>query len=455
MLLLLSDFVSIPGFNNRGRSFLEINFIMISFFSTASALLFFTVSSQFERLLCYITAAIIAFILLLLLSFQRADFGLVGFLTGLWAFLTVIFTSFSDYLVEKGKVHEEIRLTGRVETRRTLTEWLVIFVRNTLKGVLLLYVSLIALNVVLHSFDSIRVKPWGQQVWVEDDEFTLHVACYGDVNNITSEPIVLLEAGHGSSEEFSEWVEELHHLNKIESYCIYDRPGFGFSDSSPSPVSLSIISDLLSQALHTLEIHGPFLLVGHDIGGLYSTVFASRHLSQVESILYVDAWHEDLLLRNPSSNAKKDEPLPSEISSMSSRTGFKLWINGLFSPLGLPLQASWILKHRGSKDRIYGRDMKHQGKYLRARLQEQIGASILSYNEAIAAKQALIDVPISVVSSDSMIKRSSNWGNWQRLLTKISSNTNEWKIADAGHEVWKTPKGRKQLQDVLLRLLEK
>lgn len=99
--------------------------------------------------------------------------------------------------------------------------------------------------------------------------------------------------------------------------------------------------------------------------------------------------------------------------------------------------------------------MRHQGKYLRARLQEQIGASILSYNEAVSAKQALVDIPISVVSSDNMIKRSLNWGNWQRLLTKISSTTYEWKIADGGHEMWKTPKGKEQLQDVLLRLLER
>ncbi|CEP20336.1 unnamed protein product [Cyberlindnera jadinii] len=458
ILLLLSDFVSIPGFNNRGRSFLEINFILISFFSTCSTLLFFTVPSELERVLGYVTSAFLALILVVLLVVERGEMGLIGFFTGLWALITVGSTSLCEYLVELGKAEEEIRLTGRVEIRRTLGEWLVVFVRNTLKTIFLVYVTLISLNVLLHSFDVLRVKPWGERVWVEDDQFTLHVACYGDVTNTTSaasQPIVLLESGHDSVEEFSEWVEELHQLNKVERYCIYDRPGYGFSDSSPSPVSLSIISDLLAQALAKLKIHGPFVLVGHDIGGLYSQVFASRNIAQVDSILFVDAWHEDLLLRNPSSHAKKDEPLPKEISPMGPFSGFKLWVKGIFSPLGFSLQGSWIIKHRGSKDRIYGRNMRHQGKYLRARLQEQIGASILSYNEAVSAKQALVDIPISVVSSDNMIKRSLNWGNWQRLLTKISSTTYEWKIADGGHEMWKTPKGKEQLQDVLLRLLER
>ncbi|CDR43905.1 CYFA0S13e00518g1_1 [Cyberlindnera fabianii] len=457
VLLLISDFVSIPGFNNRGRSFLEINFVLISLFSTASSLILFQVPSALERQLGYINAGLVAFILILLVAFDRSSMTGVGLGSALWCLLTILFTSVSEYFVEQGKEHEEIRLTGRIETRRTLTEWFVVLLRNTMKSILIAFTALVTLNVLLHTFDVIRVKPWGEQVWVEDDSFTLHVACYGDVHNSTAsdQPIILLQGGHGSSEEFSEWVEELHHLNQIERYCIYDRPGYGFSDSSPSPISLSIVSDLLTEALHKLKVDGPFLVAGHDIGGLYSMVFASRNQARVESLLLVDSWHEDLLLRNPVSRAKKDEPLPVEISHMGPSAGFSLWIRGIFSPLGLALQGSWIFKHHGSRDRIYGRDMRHQGRYLRARLQEQVGAGILSYNEAINAKPQLTDIPISVVSSDGMIKKSLNWGNWQRQLTKISSVTYEWKIADGGHEVWKTPKGREQLQDVLLRLVEK
>ncbi|CCH41792.1 putative membrane protein [Wickerhamomyces ciferrii] len=456
ILLLLSDFVSIPGLNNKGRSFLEINFVLVSLYSTLTTLAFFKIPSKLERLLGYITAGVIGFVIILLLLFQREQMGKVGTLSALWAFLTIIFTSISEYLVEQGKIHEEIRLTGRVETRRTLTEWVVIFIRNVFKTVLLIYVSFISLNVILHVFDTLRVKPWGELVPVEEDSFRLHLSCFGDVstNESSSQPILLLESGHNSNEEFSEWVEELYHLNKIDRYCIYDRPGFGFSDSSPSPVSISIVSELLSEALRKQKINGPFLLVGFDIGGLYSTVFASHNTAQIESILLVDSWHEDLLLKDPNSKTKKREPLPKGVSSMGPGAGLKLWLRGFFSPLGLSAQASWLFKHHGSRDRIYGRDLHVQGQYLRARLQEQISASVLSYNEVISSKSSLVDIPISVVSSDYVIKKSLNWGNWQRQLTKISSNTKEWKIADGDHEIWKSPKGRSDLQDVLLRLLE-
>lgn len=457
ILLLLSDFVSIPGFNNRGRSFIEINFIIISLFATLSSLLFFQVPSQLERKLGYFISGVLLLILSLLLLFQRTSTGLVGTIACSWAILTNIFTSISEYLVEKGKIHEEIRLTGRAETRRTLTEWFIVMTRNFFKSFLLTYTSLIFLSVSLSTFDALRVKPWGELVLVEDGAFGLHIACFGDVYNSTdsSQPIVLLESGHGSSEEFSEWVEELHHLNEVERYCVYDRPGYGFSDSSPSPVSLSIVSELLTDSLRALNISGPFVLVSHDIGGLYSRVFASRNIEQIESMLFVDVWQEDLLLRNPNTNSRKDDPLPEEISKMTTKQGFKLWLSGFFSPLGLQLQKSWILNHGGSKQRVYGKFMKYQGKYIRARLQEQISASLLSYNEAINSRKSLVNIPISVVSSDYMIKQSLTWGNWQRELTKLSSFTKEWKIVNGGHEVWKNPKGKEQLQEVLLRLLEK
>lgn len=458
MLLLLSDFVSIPGMNNPGRSFLELNWLFIALFSSISRLLFFDVPSEIERMLSLVTSGIIGFDLLLLVLAHRRTTGAVGFLCCFWCLLSVLLTSLTEYLVEEGKINEEIRLTGRIDTRRTLKEWVVVLFRNCFKMVLLVYTVLISLNLLLFTIDTIRVKPWGELVKVEDNSFGLHLFCEGDVsmNSTSSQPILLLESGHDSNEEFSSWVQELYHLNKIDRYCIYDRPGYGFSDSSPSPVSISITADLLLEALNSKEINGPFQLISFDIGGLYSQVFATKALERVHSMLFVDSWHEDLLLRNPLTYSKKpNEKIPVEIARMRSIDGLRLWIRGFFSStLGLGLQKSWLFKHRGSESRIFGDYMKYQGKNIRSRLQEQISASILSYHEVSSSKNLLSKVPVSIASSDFMIKKSLNWGNWQRQLTKLSTNTLEWKIIDGGHKLWENPKGKLQLQDMILRLLD-
>lgn len=52
-----------------------------------------------------------------------------------------------------------------------------------------------------------------------------------------------------------------------------------------------------------------------------------------------------------------------------------------------------------------------------------------------------------------MVKKSALWGDWQRDLTKISHKTQEWKIVEGGHEIYKYGLGKQQTQEVLLRLI--
>ncbi|CDK26039.1 unnamed protein product [Kuraishia capsulata CBS 1993] len=463
ILLLVSDFVSIPGFNNRGRSFFELDLIFLSLIANFTALTFFTVPSPFERTVGYVTSGFIAFVLFLILvvPYLRHQHGMVGFLTVLWVSATMAFGCLADYFVELAKTSEEIRLTGRPETRRTLFEYTAISVRFVLRVVVLILAFFLWLNVLFSAFDS-RIKPWGKTVSVANDSLDLHLYCVGDVyGNSTNEekrsqPTVLLESGQYTSvEEFSKWVEELYHLNKIQKYCLYDHPGMGFSDSAPSPISIGIITDMLHEALTKEKIYGPFTLVGFDMGGLYSRVFASRHMDQVDSVLLVDSWPADLLKGNPLGNTakgeRKDENFKKTlgIRPMSSRTGLALWLEGVVAPFSLRNFKRMLLHRDGSNSRIWGDSMRYQSKFIRAKLQEQITSNILSYNEVVNADEQLHKVPLSVVTSNTMIKNSPNWGRWQRELTKLGTGAVEWLIADGDHKIWENPKGVKDLQDIL------
>ena len=105
-----------------------------------------------------------------------------------------------------------------------------------------------------------------------------------------------------------------------------------------------------------------------------------------------------------------------------------------------------------SKSRIFGRDMVYLSKYIRARCQEQLVSGILSYNEIMDAD--INDLNVGVISSDFMIKKLLNWGKWQNEISKLSRKTSEWIIAEnSDHFIWNSPKGRKELQQLLLRLI--
>ncbi|KAK7676184.1 hypothetical protein QCA50_020858 [Cerrena zonata] len=116
-------------------------------------------------------------------------------------------------------------------------------------------------------------------------------------------------------------------------------------------------------------------------------MFVLRNPGKIHLMLLVDSWHEDLLKHNPfgGSNRKNENKrtFKNVLEFLDTKTGIALWFKG--------------------------------SKYLRARLQEQVTASILSYNEIIGSD--IHNIPVSVISSDFMIKNSLNWGKWQRDLT--------------------------------------
>ncbi|CAN3372062.1 hypothetical protein DIURU_001399 [Diutina rugosa] len=469
LLAWLSDFINIPGFFSRGRSFYEDVVLLMAALTNVVTLWKIDVPSKYERVIDFFQAGflLIDLITILTVPVLRDALGFFGTFATLWLMLMVLHDALVNYKVEGAKEYQEIRLTGRIEPRKSVTELFVTFIKSVVKSVMLVLVILLSWRLSLYAFDT-HEAPWGELVPVQEGQFRVHLSCYGDVHKSSltkpgkpdkRQPIVLVEGGQlTSSEEFQEWIEELYNLGSIERYCIWDRPGYAFSDSSPSPSSIGIVTEYLAQALAEQGIEGPFSLVGFDIGGLYSRMFASKKPEKIHSIMLVDAWSEDLLKHDPFSGSKhKKEPrkiFRHVLEPMDTWTGFKLWLRGVVSPFGVIPGLHWLWHPRrySSKSRIFGKDMYYSSKYLRARLQEQVTSGVLSYNELKGAD--IHGLPLAVISSDHMIKKSQNWGEWQRELTQLSDDLFKWEVAEeSDHFIWKSPKGRKQLQKLLLSLV--
>ena len=56
--------------------------------------------------------------------------------------------------------------------------------------------------------------------------------------------------------------------------------------------SASIINDL-HELLQRTPVMGPFVLVGHSIGGEYVRIFAAKYPSEVAGLVLVDSTHPD------------------------------------------------------------------------------------------------------------------------------------------------------------------
>jgi pimeloyl-ACP methyl ester carboxylesterase len=114
----------------------------------------------------------------------------------------------------------------------------------------------------------------------------LHINCMG-----TGSPAVVLEAGFpGSSLDWSLVQPAVAQFTRV---CSYDRAGFGWSQQGQLPRSSSRIAEELRALLLAAEVPGPYLLVGHSMGGLYIRAFARKFPEAIVGLVLVDGTHED------------------------------------------------------------------------------------------------------------------------------------------------------------------
>ncbi len=103
-------------------------------------------------------------------------------------------------------------------------------------------------------------------------------------------PVVVLESGLGETREH--WLPVATALAHCLTVVTYDRSGNGDSPSlqvAGKPVLAGDVATALLRQLHARDIGGPFILVGHSIGGLYVQAFARNYPAEVAGIVLIDA----------------------------------------------------------------------------------------------------------------------------------------------------------------------
>jgi pimeloyl-ACP methyl ester carboxylesterase len=119
----------------------------------------------------------------------------------------------------------------------------------------------------------------------------LHLHCKGE-KKIKKDPIVIFETGaFGSSVWYRAAQDE---VAKVAQVCTYDRAGLGWSDPAPLPRSLDARVDDLHVLLKKSGMKGPFILVGHSMGGLLVRLTAQKYPKDVAGIVTMDSSLEEI-----------------------------------------------------------------------------------------------------------------------------------------------------------------
>jgi len=163
-------------------------------------------------------------------------------------------------------------------------------------------ISIIGLSLLGYIFepmveaaDAKAYPPPGQMVDVGG--YRLHINCTGG-----GSPTVVIESGWGDFSAAWGWVQP--EIAKTTRVCTYDRAGMGWSEASPQPRTAREFAKELHTLLEKANEPGPYVLVGHSLGGYTLLVYAHDYPAEVAGLVLIDA--QDL----PASDGAAPKPAP-------------------------------------------------------------------------------------------------------------------------------------------------
>lgn len=218
-------------------------------------------------------------------------------------------------------------------------------------------------------------------------------------------PRVVIDAGLGESSD--SWQGVVQRLNGI-SVCVFDRAGYGRSDSGPEPRTPQRNAADLARLLSAAGLDQPIILVGHSLGALNALAFWREYPQRLSGMVLLD---------------------PPPGGWLERRRFAGLWRMAVDAGDALRAQAA-------ASDSASPR-----GRMLRAAASEQVG--MLQQGAAVSDVASFGDLPLLVVAAgranpafgDSAKAFQEFWAAESRSLSTRSSRGEFERLDGTGHNM--------------------
>jgi len=250
--------------------------------------------------------------------------------------------------------------------------------------------------------DARAYPPPGQMVDVGG--FRLHINCTGE-----GSPTVVIEAGLGDWSTSWDYVQP--EVAKTTRVCTYDRAGMGWSERGPLPRDAAHFAKELHTLLHKANIPGPYVIVGHSLGGLPVRIFVRDYPSEVAGVVLIESMQPGQLTYATQSGMLS-------FFSVLARFGIARLIA---KPLGLAASDG------PNADASFSRSVRPQSLQTFADEIQSIPDS-LAQAGAVKSFGAL---PLIVLSRG--LDDDAGWRTGQAELTQLSTNSQHLTAAESDH----------------------
>lgn len=189
---------------------------------------------------------------------------------------------------------------------------------------------------------------------------------------------------------------------------LYDRGGTGWSDPVDLPRASADAVAELHALLHSADVPGPYLLVGHSLGGFYARHYAHLFPEEVAGLVLLDPAHEDYRAHMPAELVKTwdawdpEEAVPTDLPA-EMIAYYRAGLGEMFSAWPDDVREPLIDHHVTPSVLLTG-------------IKE--ASNIEALNDELRATGPMPDVPLIILSSTDIddFKRAVSGGTPESLL---------------------------------------
>ena len=247
------------------------------------------------------------------------------------------------------------------------------------------------------------------------DGFKMHIHCEGK-----GEPTVILEAMSGGTSASWGWIQP--EIQKEARVCVYDRAGFGWSEPDPESPTLARAVHNLHTLLINANIEGPYVMVGHSLGGVYVRRFAAEYPDEVAGVMLLDEANPQQFVKYPELFAEGDDfiGILNAIEFLN-----RIGVGHLYFAFGGGMDFSALPEpQRSQMKAIWSTPQYFETQDAEIAMAREIWADALNL-------KGMGDLPLMVVSRG--VNLDFEWSKYQADLATLSTNSLHITVEGANH----------------------